>query len=130
MFQQIEKDGTIPLIDIGTISHIRQGHITIFTEIDCIKNNTVYFTDGNCKAFDAIIAAIGYERSDAAIIDVETTRFEDAGISIYKQKYFGKDDLYFCGFHIPATGLIREITLEAMKIAKDIAKKESVFIKK
>ena len=42
-----------------------------------------------------------------------------------KQKYFGKDGLYFCGFWIGPTGQIREIGRDAKKIAKDIANKEN-----
>jgi hypothetical protein len=43
---------------------------------------------------------------------------------VNKQKYFGKDGLYFCGFWISPTGQIREIGLDAKKIARDIALKE------
>lgn len=124
-FEQIQKDRTIPLIDIGTIKHIRQGHIHIYGGVNHIDGKTVYFTDGKKEDFDAIVAAIGYYRDDAAIIDVDKSRFEDLKVSVHKQRYFGKDGLYFCGFWISPTGQIREIALDAQKIAKDIAQKES-----
>ena len=75
--------------------------------------------------FDAIVAGIGYYRDYAEIVDVDKSRFEDLKVSSNKQKYFGKDGLYFCGFWVSPTGQIREIALDAKKIAKDIAKKES-----
>jgi hypothetical protein len=37
---------------------------------------------------------------------------------------FGNDGLYFCGFWIAPTGEIRELSMDAQKIASDIAKKE------
>ena len=42
-FEQIQKDGNIPLIDIGTIKHIREGHIKIYDNIDHIdwKNGSL-----------------------------------------------------------------------------------------
>ena len=124
-FQQIQKDGSIPLLDIGTIKHIRQGHIKIYGDIDCITGNTINFTDGRKENFDTIVAAIGYNSDCAGIIDVDKSRFEDLKWRMNKQKYFGKDGLYFCGFWIGPTGQIREIGMDAQKIAKDIANKEN-----
>ncbi len=125
IFTQIEKEGNIPLIDIGTIRHIRKGHITIYGNIEYIDGPTVYFDDGKKENFDIIVAAIGYYRNYAAIIDVDKNRFEDLKVAVNKQKYFGKDGLYFCGFWIGPTGQIREIASDAIKIAGDIAKKEN-----
>ncbi len=76
------------------------------------------------EEFDAIIAAIGYYCDYANILEVDKTRFEDLKSSVNKQKYFGKDGLYFCGFWIAPTGQIREIALDAQKIAKDIRRKK------
>lgn len=130
-FEQIQKDAKIPLLDIGTIKHIREGHIKINEGIDHINGNTVYFTNGKKEEFNAIVAAIGYYRDYAEIIDVEKSRFEDLKVPVDKQKYFGKDGLYFCGFWVSPTGQIREIALDAQKIVKDIAGKEkSSLIKK
>jgi indole-3-pyruvate monooxygenase len=124
-FEQIQRDGNIPLLDIGTIKHIREGHIRIYDNIDNIEGKTVHFEDGKKEDFDAIIAAIGYYPDYAEIIQVERARFDDLKMSVNKQKYFGKDGLYFCGFWIGPTGVIREISLDAQKIAGDIAKKEN-----
>ena len=95
--------------------------IKIYGDINYIENNTVYFSDGTQKDFDAIVAATGYYRDYAEIIDVDKCRFEDLKFNINQQKYFGDDGLYFCGFWIGSTGQIREIGLDAQKIAKDIA---------
>ncbi|MGZ8524488.1 MAG: flavin-containing monooxygenase [Chitinophagaceae bacterium] len=123
-FQQIHQDGSIPLLDIGTIRHIRQGHIKVYDGIDHIEGKTIYFTSGKKEEADAIVAAIGYSQDNAAIIEVDKSRFEDLKLRIDKQKYFGKDGLYFCGFWVGPTGQIREIARDSQKIATDIAKKE------
>jgi len=121
--EQIEKHGSVPLLDIGTIAHIRKGHITVRGDIDYIQHKTVHFNDGSRDNFDAIVAGIGYYRDYADIIEVEHTRFDDLKASLDKQKYFGKDGLYFCGFWISPTGQIREIARDAQKIARDINRK-------
>jgi len=125
-FEQIQKEGKVPLLDIGTIKHIRQGHIKIFEDIDHIQGNVVHFTDGKKEEFDAIVAGIGYYRDYAKIIDVDASRFEDLKVSADKQQYFGMEGLYFCGFWIAPTGQIREIASDARKIAKDIRRKGSL----
>ena len=123
-FQQIQNDGNIPVLDIGTLKHIRQGHIRVFNDINYIQGKTIHFVDGKKENFDSIIAAIGYYRDSAQIIDVDKSRFEDLKVCIDKQKYFGKDGLYFCGFWIGPTGQFREISHDAQKIAKDIARRD------
>ena len=122
-FEEIIKDGNTPVLDIGTIRHIRKGHIKIFDDIQHIDGKTVYFNDDKKEDFDTIVAGIGYERNYEGIVQVDKSRFEDLKIPAGKQKYFGKDGLYFCGFWIGPRGQIREIGLDAQKIARDIARK-------
>jgi len=111
-------------LDIGTIRHIRKGHIHVFDEIDHIQENLVYFKNGEKEKIDAIIAGIGYETNFIEMPNIDKKRFDDLRVSVDHQMNFGNDGLYFCGFWISPTGQIREISLDARKIAKDIARKE------
>jgi hypothetical protein len=122
--EQIHREGNAPVLDIGTIRLIRQGHIKILPGIDYIESNLVYFTDGTSDTFDAIVACIGYSRDDIQIVQVDKSRFDDLKVSVDKQKYFGHDGLYFCGYWVSPTGQIREIASDAIKIACDITTKE------
>lgn len=125
--QQIQNDRSIPLLDIGTIQHIREGNIKIYYNIDRISGSLVHFENGKENIFDTIIiAAIGYYNNYSEIIEVDKSRFEDLKFSVENQKYFGKDGLYFCSFWIAPTGQFREIALNAKKIAKDISKKGNI----
>jgi len=121
--EQIRRDGKAPVLDIGTIQHIRKGHIKIHDGIRHIEGNTIHFQDGRKEIYDAVIAAIGYRRDDATIVHVDKRRFEDLRLSVDRQQFFGEDGLYFCGYWISPTGQIREIALDAQKIARDIARK-------
>jgi hypothetical protein len=121
--EQIRRDGKAPVLDMGTIRHIRDGHITLYDDIDHIEGQTVHFRDLKAAPFDALVAGIGYYRGSAGIVDVDQSRFDDLRLPVDKQRYFGKDDLYFCGYWVSPTGQIREIALDAGKIAKDISKK-------
>ena len=120
--EQISKTGTVPVLDIGTLEHIRKGHVKVFGGIDHIDRNRIFFKDGTEKEVDAIVAAIGYMRNSDSLLDVEQSRFEDLRRSIDQQQFFGKDGLYFCGYWISPTGQIREIGRDATIIARDIAR--------
>ena len=121
VFEQIQKNRQIPLLDIGTVKHIRKGHIGIFNSIDYVEGGTVHFTDGRKENFDVIIAAIGYYPDFTEFIYIDNERAEDLQMRADRQKYFGRDGLYSCGFWIGPTGVIREISLDAKRIAKHIA---------
>jgi hypothetical protein len=119
--EQIAKDGSIPVIDIGVVNYIRKGYIKILGAIKTISGDTVYFEKGEQRHFDAIIAAIGYETGSSYFAPLQE-RGDDYRQPIGNQQYFGKDGLYTCGFNINATGLFHEIAKEAKIIAADIAK--------
>ena len=120
--EQIKKDQSVPLLDIGTLKLIREKHCTVYDDIVLIQNKTVHFKNGRKEDFDAIVAAIGYSKGyEQDLLKTDKTRFDDLNVKAGKQKYFGKDGLYFCGFYISPTGQFREIGMDAKKIAKSIA---------
>jgi indole-3-pyruvate monooxygenase len=121
---QIRRDAKAPVLDIGTLQLIRQGDVKVFGDIDFIENSIVHFKNGQKESFDAIVAAIGYDPDYSILEGIDESRFDDLKFSVRKQKFFGKDGLYFCGYWISPTGQIREINSDARKIAKDISGKE------
>jgi hypothetical protein len=125
--EQIQKTKMIPLLDIGTVKLIRQGHIKIYGNIEHIEGNKVYFEGNKSQDFDAIILATGYAHGLEQFVEVDKSRFEDLDTSIDSQRYFGAEGLYFCGFYITAKGMLREIALDAQKIAKHIARQKKQF---
>jgi cation diffusion facilitator CzcD-associated flavoprotein CzcO len=122
--EQIQKEQSVPLLDIGTVKLIREGRCTVYDEIDHIEGRTICFKNGRRKEFDAIVAAIGYGKGyEQDLLKVDKSRFEDLNVKSEKQKFFGKEGLYFCGFYISPTGQFREIGLDAKRIAKAIARR-------
>ena len=75
--------------------------------------------------FDAIILATGYRpRVNAFLTGISMTVFDENGTPLssgYETKLPG---LYFCGYYVAPTGMLREIGLEAKRISASIAGKE------
>ena len=55
--EQIRKQRRIPLLDIGTMKLIKQGHIKVYGDIVRIDGNDIFFEENKQANFDAIILA-------------------------------------------------------------------------
>ena len=116
------EQGRTPLIDIGTIAKIRGGRIKVFPGIEMSQGANVFFVNDRRSAeFDAIVLATGYRPSLETFLPDLTNRFPNAGKPARDELQPGKDNLYFCGFNPATTGLLRQIGIEALQIAKSIA---------
>lgn len=119
--EQIVKYKKIPLIDIGTLALVKKNKIKIFPAIQAITSDCVEFTNGMKDDFDAIIFATGYEPG------LENFLKDCPSISNASclPGHTSLQNLYLCGFNISATGMLREIGIEARKIVKDLCKRNA-----
>ncbi len=122
--EQIEKQKRIPLLDIGTIKLIKQGHIKVYGDIIRMEGNIIYFTENKQQSFDAIILATGYVHNLESFLHCSNDQMGDLNKPVSKKMHFGMDGLYFCGFYVSPMGMLREIGIEARGIAKDIANRK------
>jgi hypothetical protein len=122
--EQIVKTGQIPLLDIGTMDLIRNGAIKVFGDVSNIENRMVTFENDQKGEFDAIVMAVGYETGIERFLDLTKEREVDFRRPIKRRKLFGEDNLYFCGFYVSPTGMLREIKIESGFIAQAIQKRQ------
>ena len=88
---------------------VRRGSIEILPGIESFSAGKVRFTGGREEAFDAVVLATGFRHGVSAFIDADPLKNDLPG-------------LYFCGFNTAvATGFLREIGIEARRIASNIA---------
>ncbi len=114
--QMVEEDGHVPLIDIGTLARIRDGSIRVRGGIDRLTADGVVFSDGKQESFDAIVLATGF-RPDLRRLVPGIDVFDAKGMP----RITGKPStpgLYFCGQITVPTGQLREIAIEAERIAE------------
>jgi cation diffusion facilitator CzcD-associated flavoprotein CzcO len=119
--QMVEEDGRVPLIDIGTLDGIRDGSIRVRGGIDRLASDGVIFDDGSSEAFDAIILATGFRPDLRQLIPGVEGIFDRHGMPLMTGDAM-VPGLYFCGQITSPTGQLREIGLEARRIA-DSAKR-------
>jgi pyruvate/2-oxoglutarate dehydrogenase complex dihydrolipoamide dehydrogenase (E3) component len=120
---QIRKDKRIPLIDVGTMQLIRAGHITVYTGVEEFSENRIRFNDGKEAVFDAVILATGYRPRVGDFLQASPSVFDEEGAPVSTGKESSVPGLYFCGYYVSPTGMLREIAMEAGQISKMIVQK-------
>ncbi|HET8678591.1 MAG TPA: NAD(P)/FAD-dependent oxidoreductase [bacterium] len=119
-FAQIRRKARIPLIDVGTVGLIRRGHVQVRPGIERFTRDGVVFAGGQETRFDAVVMATGY-RPALSFLD-EASAVTDAHGNPFASGREVLPGLYFCGFHVSPTGMLREIAMEAKRIAREIAR--------
>jgi cation diffusion facilitator CzcD-associated flavoprotein CzcO len=120
--QMVDEDGRVPLIDVGTLDKIRDGSIKIAAGIDRLTPEGVVFADGRSEKFDAIILATGFRPDLRRLIPDVGGVLDKHGMPLVTGQATNAPGLYFCGQITSPTGQLREIGLEARRIA-DAAKR-------
>jgi indole-3-pyruvate monooxygenase len=121
---QIQRDGRIPLIDVGTIKLIKQGQIAVFPGIARFTEEGVIFSDGVEKHFDAVILATGYRPRVNTFLGQASGAYDKNGTPLSSGEETLLPGLYFCGYSVPPTGMLHEIALEARRIGGLIARRQ------
>jgi cation diffusion facilitator CzcD-associated flavoprotein CzcO len=116
--QMVEEDGRAPLIDVGTLDRIRDGSIKIRGGIDRLTSDGVVFADGTSEEFGAIILATGFRPDLRELVPDVDGVFDSHGMPLVTGKATSAPGLYFCGQITSPTGQLREIGLEARRIAE------------
>jgi len=121
-FAQVDRMALVPIIDVGTIELIRQGHIKICPGIERFTESGVVFTDGSELDFDAVVLATGFRPAVSSFL-IDSPELDSSGVPRRTGREAESPGLFFCGFYIAPTGMFREIAREAKRIARAIAKK-------
>ena len=82
---QIANDRSIPLLDIGTMEHVRAGRIRVHPGIERFTATGVVFTDGTWIDVDAVVLATGGPGLMFGKTTNSTINFGSATSAAYKQ---------------------------------------------
>lgn len=118
---QIREQGRVPFIDVGTIRLIKEGHVTVYPNIECLTPTGVMFVDGRQRDVDAIVLATGFKPAVHHWLHAPGA-MDPQGTPLSSGEELAGQNLYFCGFYISPTGMLREIALEAEGISEHIAR--------
>jgi cation diffusion facilitator CzcD-associated flavoprotein CzcO len=119
--QMVEEDGRVPLIDIGTLARIKDGSIRLRGGVDHFTADGVVFADCRSEPFDAVILATGFRPDLRCLLPNVDGVLDGAGMPRVTGRATAAPGLFFCGQITSPTGQLREIRLEAQRIAESAA---------
>ncbi|MDE2395133.1 MAG: NAD(P)/FAD-dependent oxidoreductase [Burkholderiales bacterium] len=118
--RMIEETGRIPMLDLGTIAMVKRRKIRVLPAVLEMLADQVRFADGSVHPFEALVFATGYAPGLGRLIE----GFESIADGRGRPHRFGAETgiagLYCVGFRNPPTGALREIALEAPRVARAI----------
>ncbi|WP_328880974.1 flavin-containing monooxygenase [Streptomyces sp. NBC_00299] len=117
------KEGAIPVLDVGLIDAVRKGRIEIVAAVDGFEDGKVLLADGTRVSPDAVIAATGYVRALEGLVghlDVLDPRGKP--VAQGARTPANAPGLFFTGYTNPISGNLREMAIDAQKIAKAVAR--------
>jgi cation diffusion facilitator CzcD-associated flavoprotein CzcO len=115
--QSIEEDRRVPLIDVGTLDAIRDGRIKLRGDIAGVTPEGVKFKQSPAEHFDAIILATGFRPDLRALLPDAKDVLNGTGAPLVSGQATAEPGLFFCGAIPSALGQLRQIGIEATRIA-------------
>jgi hypothetical protein len=116
--QMIAEDGRIPLLDVGTLARIRDGSIKVRGGIAHFTADGVTFANNLSERFDTVILATGFRPDLRPLLPETPGAFDAHGLPRVTGQATGEPGLFFCGQRVVPTGQLREIGIEAARIAR------------
>jgi cation diffusion facilitator CzcD-associated flavoprotein CzcO len=115
ILQQCTSSGRVPVIDVGTVREIFEHAIRIAPDVSAITQDGAIFQDGSSSKYEAIIFATGYRPNYRRFLGANEIK-PSKGLSNQENS-----SIYFVGFRISITGLLRDISKEAVAVADRIS---------
>ncbi|MEU6703339.1 flavin-containing monooxygenase [Streptomyces wuyuanensis] len=117
------RQGAIPVQDVGLIDAVRTGKVEPVAAVDAFDDGKVVLADGSRISPDAVIAATGYHRALEPLVG-HLGVLDERGRPVVHGGRTPREapGLYFTGFTNPISGMLREMALDARKIARSLSK--------
>ena len=116
-------EGAVPVQDVGLVDAVRKGAVEVVAAVEGFEEGKVVLADGERVAPDAVVAATGYVRGLEGLVGGLGV-LDDRGRPIVHGGRTPGDapGLYFTGFTSPISGNLRELALDAQRIARAVAR--------
>jgi cation diffusion facilitator CzcD-associated flavoprotein CzcO len=116
--RMIEEDHRVPLLDVGTLARIRDGAIKVRGGIARFTADGVVFAGTPAEPFDDVILATGFRPDLRKLLPDSHGVFDDHGMPLTTGHATPEPGLFICGLIASPTGQLREIGIEAQRIAR------------
>jgi putative flavoprotein involved in K+ transport len=126
LYSRLRRTGMIPTIDGRLISALKKGRMEIVPGVERFDENEVLLADGKRVQPEVVIAATGYSRNLEPLVG-HLGVLDDDGQPIMSgaETHAEAPGLYFLGFSEPLSGNLRQIRLDARRLARAVHREKS-----
>jgi putative flavoprotein involved in K+ transport len=120
--QQLRDDVT-PTIDVGLLQALKSGGVKIVAAVERFTEDAAVLADGTSLQVDAVVLATGFQRGLEPLVgDLGVLARSGRPLINGDAQLAAHPGLYFLGYSNPLTGNLRQVGLDATKIAKAVAR--------
>lgn len=121
-YARLRRDGSVPVHDTGLVEAVRCGRVEPVAAVVGFEDGGVALADGSVVRPDAVIAATGYRDALEGLVGHLGVLDGRGRPRAYGARTAaGAPGLYFVGFTRPRGGVLRELAVEARRVARAIA---------
>jgi putative flavoprotein involved in K+ transport len=123
-YSKFMRDDVTPILDVGLVPLLKKGKVEVVAAVEGFDGRDVLLVDGRRIQPDAVVAGTGFRRAleplvgHLRILEPQKGRPTVHG----DQEHTDAPGLHFIGYTNPISGMLREIAIDARKIARAIAK--------
>lgn len=119
--QQLRDDVT-PTIDVGLLRALKSGAVKVVAAVERFTKDAVVLADGTELHADAVVLATGFQRGLEPLVgDLGVLAGSGRPLINADAQLAAHPGLFFLGYSNPLTGNLRQVGLDATKIAKTVA---------
>ncbi|MFD0355173.1 flavin-containing monooxygenase [Streptomyces sp. NPDC127110] len=116
-------EGAVPVQDVGLIKAVRGGRVEPVAAVTGFDGDAVLLADGTRITPDAVVAATGYRRGLEGLVGhLDVLDERGRPIAHGPRAPRNAPGLYFTGYTNPISGMLRELSMDAVRIAKALAR--------
>jgi cation diffusion facilitator CzcD-associated flavoprotein CzcO len=122
IYTEMIRDRQIPIIDVGLVAALRAGRVEVVPAVEGFDGPSVRLLGGASIRPDVVVAATGYRPSLEPLVRHLGVLDEHGLPCAHGEKQApGAPGLHFLGFSNPPTGNLREMSIDARRIARRVA---------
>jgi putative flavoprotein involved in K+ transport len=118
LYTRVHQD-SVPILDVGLIRLLKRRRVGVVPAVEGFDGPDILLAGGRRLRADAVIAATGFRRGLEPLVG-DLGILDERGRPVVHgpETHPGAPGLYFIGFTNPISGLLREIGIDARRIAR------------
>ena len=123
-YTQFLQSDVVPILDVGLIGALKQGRVEVVAAVQGFEGPDVLLADGTHIKPDAVIVATGYRRGLEPLVGDLGVLEANGRPAVHGAKsHPSAPGLYFIGYTNPISGNLRELGIDARKIARAVSRR-------